>query len=115
MSLVLQGLPKMTNGSNKHWRSVWAERKKWRRAVAMAAIAFGPPKAPLEKAKLTLTRRSSVAPDGDGLISGFKSTIDGLCDAGVLVNDRLENIGIPTYVWEQAPRGKGSIQIEVRG
>lgn len=71
------------------------------------------PKWPLKKAKLTLIRYSSVCPDSDGLVSGFKHIIDGLVIGRVLVNDKFENIGMPTYLWEKAaPRG-GRIRVIV--
>lgn len=71
-----------------------------------------PPK-PLKKAKITLTRHSSVSPDFDGLVSSFKHILDGLIDAKVIQNDKFENIGAPEYVWEKTGRRAGRVTIEV--
>lgn len=71
------------------------------------------PPAPLQHAKLTLLRASSVEPDYDGLVSGFKHVIDCLVEAGILINDKRENIGVPDYLWEKAPMGKGFIRVTV--
>lgn len=71
------------------------------------------PRAPIARASLTLTRCSTTRPDPDGLTSSFKHIIDGLVKSGVLADDRHENIGFPTYLWEQAPRGKGCIRIQL--
>lgn len=68
---------------------------------------------PLAKAKLTLTRHSSTEPDYDGLVSSFKPCIDALIMANVIENDRMSNVGKPTYLWELAPRNKGHITIKV--
>ena len=68
---------------------------------------------PLSRAKLTLTRYSSVCPDPDGLVSSFKSVLDGLVECGVLENDRFTNIGMPTYAWEKAPKNEGKAKVIV--
>lgn len=73
------------------------------------------PATPLERARLVLTRFSSVAPDPDGLVSGFKHVIDGLVQCGVLSNDRYDNIGMPDYRWQKVPPKAGRIRVEVRG
>lgn len=114
LDIEIPGLPKRTNNSQSSWRARMAESRKWKMLVADFVILGKrrPPK-PLTKAKLTLTRRSSVRPDSDGLVSSFKHVIDGLIAAGVIANDRYENIGMPTYLWEKAPRNKGSIRIVV--
>lgn len=68
---------------------------------------------PLERARLTLTRYSSVAPDFDGLVSSFKHIIDGLIDAGVIVGDSMKVIGAPTYLWEKTSPAKGRVKVIV--
>ena len=91
-----------------------AEARKWKHAVCDQVILLKlmPPR-PLPKAKLTLTRHSMIQPDYDGLVSAFKHVIDGLIEARVLENDKMNNIGAPTYLWEKAPRSKGFITIKV--
>src|SRR4051812_26626759 len=111
----LPGLPRMTNhgsGKSTHWRTVQRDAKLWKSAVALIVGAKRPP-APLQKARLTLTRHSSVSPDPDGLVSGFKRVIDGLVESGVLANDRYENIGMPDYRWVKAKVRQGKIEVRV--
>jgi hypothetical protein len=43
----------------------------------------------------------------------MKSCIDGLVESGVIVNDKLSNIGVPEVRWEKARPGKGMIRVEV--
>lgn len=110
----LPGLPKMSNQLLRgHWRVKHAHAKKWKAAVAYAARLRFKQAEPLDSAVLTLTRVSSVEPDTDGLISGFKHVIDGLVECGVLANDRPSNIGIPHYRWEKCAPGKGKIRVRV--
>lgn len=115
LEFTLPGLPAMTNPKSRgsrHWRAAWEESRRWRSMTAQIARTRRPPRA-LSRAKLTLVRGSAVAPDSDGLVSGFKPIIDGLVDARVLVNDRYDNIGMPQYLWERAPQGKGYVRIVV--
>lgn len=109
------GLPATTNSSSrKCWQAKAKEARKWKEHVFNAVlIAHSIPKSPLTKAKLTLVRHSSAEPDFDGLVSSFKHVIDGLIHAKVLVNDKVSNIGQPTYLWKLAKRNKGFIQIKV--
>lgn len=112
----INALPKMTNPSgakSTHWRVVKAERDKWKASVITICKARGLPAMPIQKAKLTLTRFSSVSPDPDGLVSGFKAIVDGLVAGGVLAGDRFENIGMPNFRWEKAKRGQGKVRVEV--
>ncbi len=79
----------------------------------MIMVGDKAPEKPLKKARLVLTRYSSNSPDFDGLVSSFKHVIDGLVDAGVIQNDKFENIGAPEYVWEKCGRRAGKITVEV--
>jgi hypothetical protein len=115
IAIELQGLPKMTNSnSRKHWSHQYREATKWKKAVLMAANENQLiPIEPFAKAKLTLVRFSSSSPDSDGLVSSFKHLIDGLVEAGILANDKFENIGMPDYKWEKCPPKKGKVVIVV--
>jgi len=117
LSLTLEGLPRMQNpsGRKSHWRVIKQERDHWKRYLSLLIHDHKcvRPHAPLKKARLRLTRFSSLCPDPDGLVSGFKAIVDGLVFAGILENDRMENIGMPDYRWEKAPRGQGRVKIEV--
>lgn len=109
----IAGLPKMPNQLlGAHWRVRSGHAKKWLAHVTVATIQFKPSQ-PLNRAKLLLTRVSSVEPDRDGLCGSFKSIIDALVKCGFLANDKPENIGTPTYVWEKGRPGNGYIRIAV--
>lgn len=119
MSFTLQfeisGLPKMANPSgakSTHWRYAQAEVKKWRALVLNATRGAKPP-APLERATLTLTRFSSVEPDYDGLVRGFKSVVDGLTACGILKNDKLSNTGPWVCNWEKTKPNQGKITVKI--
>lgn len=115
LTIDIPGLPRMTNPSGRptHWAIKAKEARKWKGLVADAVRAAGPSPVPLplKRAKLKLTRFSSVSPDADGLVSGFKHVVDGLVVAGVLVNDKYENIGFPEFSWEPAKQKQGRIRI----
>ncbi len=115
IQLELFGLPKRTNNNSRtHWRAQMAEAKKWKRLVYdMIVLTKNKPRKPLANAKLICTRFSSQPPDFDGLVSSFKHPIDGLVEAGVIASDKMNVIGVPTYLWEKAPIKKGKIKIEV--
>lgn len=113
LEFTIVGLPKRTNNNHASWRGRAAEARKWKRAVIAHVDARNKPKTPLKKAKLTLTRYSSSEPDFDGLVSGFKHCVDGLIEAGVIENDKMSNVGIPTYQWERVARNSGHVRIKV--
>jgi hypothetical protein len=71
------------------------------------------PTTPLKKARVTVVRHSSVAPDYDGLVSGAKSVIDGLVECGVLEDDSLAHIGMPSFSWEKCKKGEGRLTITI--
>ncbi len=106
-------LPKPINRQQgMHWRQKSQYVKVWHNMVG-AKIAGHKPSIPLMKARLTLTRMSSVEPDFDGLVSSFKPVIDGLIVCGVIVNDKMTNIGQPRYSWVKARPGKGGIKVRI--
>ena len=120
MSLVaefdINDLPKMVNViGRRHWRVKHREAKLWKNLVHGHCRAIGIEDLGLKKAMLTFTRHSSVEPDADNLVSGFKHVQDGLVQAGVIVDDKPSIIGTPKYLWSFAPveRGKITIKIEV--
>lgn len=94
------GRPTTTNQAhNMHYRSVSADRKKWREAGQVLARAAKIPK--LAAAKVVCwgrypDRRS--LPDADGVAPALKGVLDGIVDAGVLPDDN------GTYVHEIAYR-----------
>lgn len=114
LEFTLQGLPASTNSmGRKHWAVKAKEAKNWKTRVAWIVRQIGAPKKPLKKAHVTLIRKSSQCPDADGLVSSFKHVIDGLIAAKVIENDKMDNIGMPTYSWEKGQPGYGSIKVIV--
>lgn len=110
---IIHELPKTTNAqSSMHWRAKMKYVRYWHEMVWMVRKI---PPAPLLRAKLTLTRFSSSEPDFDGLVSSFKPVIDGLVVAGVLVNDKMSNIGQSVYQWEKCKRKEGRIHVLIEG
>lgn len=109
----IPGLPKTINGlSGKSYHVVRKDRLKFKNLVWMA-VREKLPRAPLKSAKLICVRGSSVAPDYDNLVSSFKAPIDGLVEAGVIEDDNLGVIGVPSFHWEKAKKGHGYIRIRV--
>jgi hypothetical protein len=114
LEFSLPGLPKTTNAKRGfgHWAQYYRESKKWKRVLLPYLTSKKPPE-PLQKAKLTLSRCSSQQPDFDGLVSSFKHIIDALVEAKILIDDRMDVVGQPNYLWFQVPRDKGYIRVVV--
>ena len=113
IEFTLPGLPSTTNSSGrKHWAIKAKEVRQWKNMVIIT-VGTRKPKEPLQKARLTLTRVSSSVPDADGLVSSFKSCVDGLVSCGVLIDDKMKNIGMPDYRHEIGKPGQGFIRIKV--
>ena len=113
LEFEINDLPKTINAIGyMHWTVRAKEIKKWHGLVRCASNGKLPD-APLEKAKLILTRFSSKCPDSDGLVHSFKSVIDGLRKSNILSDDNFGVIGMPEYKWEKAPPKKGKIKVKV--
>lgn len=115
IAFEINDLPKMANASGSkstHWRYAKAEVDKWHQLVWWS-VAHNKPAKPLKKAKLILTRYSSVAPDYDGLVRGFKSVVDGLVRCDVLKDDSLKVTGPWVCEWKKTAEGMGKIRVEV--
>ena len=117
LEFTIGGLSRMANPSGKstHWRKLYDEAKKWQIDVALAVGSRKPIK-PLEKYQLTLVRFSSVEPDFDGIVRGFKHVVDGLRLAGVISDDKISNSGQWNVAWmKSSPRnGRISVRVEER-
>lgn len=110
-------IPFLTKAISPNSRVHWAVKYKENRAVTDYICGLTSnmrPKRPLSAASLVLTRRSSSEPDFDGLVASFKNCVDALIKCKIIENDKMSNIGAPTYVWEKAKKGFGSIRIEVK-
>ncbi len=76
------------------------------------AMTMKPPR-PLSLCAIYCTRFSSMECDYDNLTISFKSVIDGLKDAGVIVDDKSSCVKERKYFWEKAKRGQGRINVVV--
>lgn len=109
----IQGLPKLPNRMGyAHWRMKWAEARKWKALVAEMCTLLHIRDLKIKKAKLYLTRYSSNRPDDDGLRFGFKHTIDGLVQCGVIEDDAPEFMKAE-YFWQLARPKHGKIKIRI--
>lgn len=109
----LESLPKTTNSiGRKHWAVKAKEARDWHSRV-MAITAGRKPVKPLKYAAIICTRHSSICPDYDGLVSSFKHVIDGLITCGIIEDDSMNHIGMPTFFWEKASPKKGFIEVDV--
>jgi hypothetical protein len=114
LKIEISGLPQMTNAvGRKHWTVKAREAQKWRQLVMYMCAGKRPPR-PLKKAHLILTRCSAISPDPDNLVSSFKHCVDGLVDARIIENDKLDNISMPDYRWEKTKPKSGKIKVEVQ-
>lgn len=113
LEFTIPGLPSTTNSSGrKHWAIKAKEARQWKTWVYYEVHKHRPTE-PLLKARLTLTRVSSGECDSDGLVSSFKHVIDGLVYAGILVNDRFSNIGMPEYRQLKCAPKQGHIMVKI--
>lgn len=104
----------MTNSlGRKHWTHKKRETDLLKRLVYNQCHTHKLINLKLHRALLTLTRYSSSEPDFDGLVSGFKHVLDGLVDAGVIVNDKPSVIGSPSYLWRREKPGLGYITVRI--
>lgn len=115
LKLVIPKLPTLSmNGPHGCWRIKMVRTRQWQKTVVLA-VGHQKPEEPLKRAFITYIRHSSVQPDYDNLVSSFKAIQDGLKAAGVIVDDKHSVVGVPKYLWEKAPRGRGFVTIEVLG
>ena len=110
-------LPQTINQSGRqHWAAKVAASREWNNIVMYHVLKKGgPPNGPLPRAKLTLIRYSSREPDFDGLVSSFKVVIDALRYNGVILDDKMSNVGVPSYSWVSVKPREGSIYVRVEG
>jgi hypothetical protein len=115
LEFEIKGLPPMSNQLLRmKWPQMRRITKQWKRSV-WAASWHKRPAEPLNNATLTLTRISTREPDTDGLTSGFKSVIDGLVEAKVIIDDKPSIIGSPVCLWEKGRHGESRIRVKVEG
>jgi hypothetical protein len=111
--IKINALPKSVNQTGRlHWAVKTKIVNEWKALVCLAIGSRKPPK-PLEFASIVYTRHSSRQLDYDNLVNSYKAVQDGLVTAGILLDDKVKNIGHPVYHWEKAPQKDGFITIQV--
>jgi Holliday junction resolvase RusA-like endonuclease len=111
LNFEIMGLPKMANGGHFSWQRDYRVKKQWQKLVGQA-IRFQTPSKPMARVRATFTRFSSMTPDFDGLVHGFKPIVDALKHFGVIIDDKISNLDA-AYKWEKASPGKGMIRVEL--
>ena len=118
LELDLPGLADLRQKQG-HWRTRAREAAKWR-ALVRLLTGHRRPTEPLQRARVTITRCSSVQPDWDNMVAAGKPIVDGLIRSGpnlpradVLVDDSPDVIVERSYLWELAPKGKGHTRVVV--
>jgi hypothetical protein len=94
----------------------WAKMKatKATRELACLVARTARPDAPFAKACYRITFRLSRRRDYDGLLSWAKATIDGIADAGVIVNDaHFRPLEIVRLSGQKETGGKTGITFEI--
>ena len=118
ISIELPYLPpkEFSRNSRAHWTALHRVKNMVYDDVLITLMESGFKKGkPLEQATVTFTfyipdRRNR---DADNLITACKPILDGLVRAGVIEDDNLVTIGVPTYQFEYRLRNPGTL-IEVR-
>lgn len=111
--IEIKDLPKMPNSLiRKHWIFITKEKNKWHGLVKLY-LRHNKPANPFKQAKLTLTRYSTKDPDYDGLVGSFKYVIDGLVNAGVIIDDKFSVIGMSEYKWVKCKKEEQRIEVTV--
>lgn len=109
----LDGLPPTLNRLNSMHPMARARlNKKWRESV-MWAIKSNIPITPLKRAKITITRHSSVEGDGDNYTAGYKGIVDSLRYLKIISDDRISNIGNIETPWTKEKPKKGFIELKI--
>lgn len=88
------------------------EMKAWSNYLS-AELHSRKPSKPLTKARLTLIRHAWRTLDYDGLVGSFKPVVDGLVDAGIIVDDTWAVTGKWDCDQKHRPRKAGPL-LEIR-
>lgn len=112
LEIELEGLPHLQSGTWGHWATRRKHDAGWKERIGWEARRLGG-KPLLTDAHIDCIRFSAVEPDYDNLVASFKPLVDGLVEAGILVNDSPSRL-TRTYAWCNASRSKGRIRICVK-
>lgn len=114
LEFEIDGIPPTQNGSRGNLHAHASEMRKWRKSVSMVAF-YRRPSEPLKKAKLTVTRCSSVRSDFGNRVGAAKPILDGLIDAKVILDDNDDVLppDLQSYPYEKAKPGKSKTRIRI--
>ena len=107
--LEVLDLPRLPNAMGWGNLNRYFEQKKWVRKIAQAGIGKAPQE-PLKKARVTVTRFSSKAPDTDNLFASLKPVVDALKTNKFIEDDSPEHVALKA-AWEKAKRYEKRITI----
>jgi len=111
ITIELKGLPPTPN-ARMHWRAKAKHNRQWREVARIMASRQKPPQ-PWPRVKLELTRYSSAPCDQDNNIASLKPVIDGIRDAGIMVDDNPNCVESITARWETAKQNEGRVRVRV--
>ena len=116
ISFSIKALPPLGNAqTRKHFRERMKDVEVWA-ILVKAAIGKSIPKSPSPYCLLTLKRFSTKMPDYDGLVMSFKHVVDGIKNAGVLVDDNYAVTGQWDVTWAKVShRKQEGIEVQVLG
>jgi len=109
-------IPEPTPSLNPMLRQFWSKRhkdqKRWRWLVRAARLeANYYPAAPIQRARVTVTRHGKRILDTDNLYGGVKGLVDLLVKEGILVNDTPDHVEL-VMLQTRTKQPKTTVQIE---
>lgn len=113
LELRMPGIPSGPNGGHGHWAAKAKHKKQWRLKTCLKAVPFAP-LIPLSKAEIECIRYTSHSMDYDNLVASFKAIIDGLMDAGIIVDDNQGVLVKRTYTHEKIRNKYKHVKVTVR-
>lgn len=113
LDVTIQGTPKLLLNSRGHWRTIHAEKKRWRLKTIAAIRKDQLPPKPLTAARITLTRFTSQESDFDNRVSSYKAVVDALVEIGVIASDKDSVLKERHYPWEKVANRYSRIRIQV--
>jgi hypothetical protein len=108
--LQLDLLPKSLNiGLRTNRWKYQRQNKMWDMHIYSVAKKAGIPKAPLQKANISICRHSHRTLDYDGLVGSMKPVVDALVSAGVLIDDSWNVTGRWNIDQRFRPKSQGPL------
>jgi hypothetical protein len=107
LEIFVPGIPAATNETRRrHWSAVAGDAARWRgsaKSLGLEARARAPFVTPLLYASLEYVfRLDRSAGDLDNLVASSKPILDGLRDAGLIVDDSVSKLPLLVARWERA-------------